>query len=153
MIRLRVSRQYAGEKMSSLARSRAFAGLRPEELARVVPLVTRTRVKARTVLVGEERPDDVLYLVVRGAVELRRHGGLMRYATAGDVFIGAGLTASTVTPVTLLVARADQRRKIAELTGRPAAGGGWASPALVFDFRRRAPSPSTAVRARVMDAS
>lgn len=136
MIRLRVTRQSVPKKLRVLSRSRAFAGLREDELGTVAALVTRTSVPAGTVVVEEGRPDDTLYVVVRGAVEVTRHGELVRHLVAGDCFTGDGPAARAVTPVALLVATGRQRHRIAEAIGRPLEVEARA-PAIVYDFRRR----------------
>jgi len=93
-----------------LARFTLFAGLSPEELARVAKLTEEVEVASGTVLTHEGRYEGWFYLVVAGTVEIERGGVAVDTVGAGG-FVGeislldAGprtATATTLTPCELL---------------------------------------------------
>ena len=98
------------DKVDLLARMPLFAGLAPDELARIADLTEEIEVAAGTVLTHEGRYEGWFYLVVAGTVEIARAGAAVDTVGAGD-FVGeislldAGprtATATTLTPCELL---------------------------------------------------
>jgi len=98
------------DTLDLLARFTLFAGLTPEELARVAKLTEEAEVAAGTVLTHEGRYEGWFYLVVAGTVEIARDGQAVDTVGAGG-FVGeislldAGprtATATTLTPCELL---------------------------------------------------
>ena len=98
------------DKVDLLARIPLFAGLAPDELARIADLTEEVEVAAGTVLTNEGRYEGWFYLVVAGTVEIARAGAAVDTVGAGG-FVGeislldAGprtATATTLTPCDLL---------------------------------------------------
>ena len=98
------------DKVDLLARMPLFAGLEPDELARIAALTEDVEVAAGTVLTHEGRYEGWFYLVVAGTVEIARAGAEVDTVGAGD-FVGEisllddgprTATATTLTPCELL---------------------------------------------------
>ena len=98
------------DKADLLARFTLFAGLTPDELARIAKLTEELEVGAGSVLTHEGRFEGFFYLVVAGTVEISRGGQAVDTVGAGG-FVGeislldAGprtATATTLTPCELL---------------------------------------------------
>lgn len=117
---MRVRRQLPRLKLRALAGNRACVGLRAAQLHELADVVDLGGVPAGTVLVMEGRPDESIYLVVRGVVEVSQSGRLVTFLRDGDFFgstLPAAATVTAVTPLTLLVGRRDRFQAVAGPTG------------------------------------
>ena len=120
MIRMRVRRQLPRLKLRALAANRACLGLRAGQLHALADVLDLGGVPAGTVLVMEGRPDDSVYLVVRGVVEVSEAGRLVTFVRDGGFFSAAGsgrvagggpggaVTVTAATALTLLVGPRDR---------------------------------------------
>ena len=123
---MRVRRQLPRLKLRALAANRACLGLRAGQLHALADVLDLGGVPAGTVLVMEGRPDDSLYLVVRGVVEVSEAGRLVTFVRDGGFFSAAGparaaggrMGAVTVTAATALTLLVGPRDRFLAVAGR-----------------------------------
>ena len=116
MIRMRVRRQLPRLKLRALAANRACIGLRAAQLHELAEAFDLGGVPAGTVLVMQGRGDDLVYLVVRGVVEVSESGRLVTFLRDGDFFglmVPPAATVTAATALTLLVGPRDRFQAVA----------------------------------------
>ena len=73
------------EKVIVLEGVELFQGLTPEQLARIGTVAHEVKVPPRKVVLDASKAADSLYIIIEGAVELRRNGEALTVAHRNDV--------------------------------------------------------------------
>jgi CRP-like cAMP-binding protein len=73
------------EKVIALEGVELFRNLTPEQLARIGTVAREVRLPPRKMVLDPSHPVDALYVILDGAVELRRNGEALTVAHRNDV--------------------------------------------------------------------
>ncbi len=73
------------EKVIALEGVELFQNLTPEQLARIGTVAHEVRFPPRSTVLDPSQPADALYVIIDGAVELRRNGEPLTVAHRNDV--------------------------------------------------------------------
>jgi CRP-like cAMP-binding protein len=100
------------EKVIALEGVDLLQNLNPEQLARIASIATEIRHPEGKVILEPSSPQDALYVVLDGSVELSKEGAAVHTAKQNDVLGAWGLFDDEPMPLTATTAEATRLLKI-----------------------------------------